>query len=62
VSTKPIAACGGLVPVLARVKTRVEVPPALMVDGVNALVRVGVVAVTTRHWSDAALRAPWPSR
>src|SRR5262245_45853115 len=56
-SVKPMPACAGLVPELVIVKVSVEVPPAAIVVGLNALLSVGGSAVTTTHWSVAVLVA-----
>jgi len=53
-----IPARAGFVPVFVSVNTSVVEPPSPMAPAVNALVRLGVPAVTTRHWSVEAFVAP----
>jgi hypothetical protein len=56
-SVKAIPERAGFVPVFVSVKTSVVEPPSPIAPAVNAFVRVGVPAVTTRHWSADVLVA-----
>ena len=57
-SVNAIALRAGFVPVFVTVKTSVVLPTSVMAALPNPLVRTGVPAVTTRHWSVEAFVAP----
>jgi hypothetical protein len=50
-SVNAIPLCAGNVPAFTRVKTRSVAAESLMVAGDHALVSVGLICATTRHWS-----------
>src|SRR5438270_645577 len=54
VSPTVIAACAGLVPVFASVKTSVVAAPSAMLAAPKVFATVALVFVTTRHWSAPA--------